>query len=155
MTYLRFLARRLLQAIPVVIGGTIIVFFLIHLVPGDPARTALGVHATPRAVAALRHEWGLDRPLFTQYLLFMQHLVTGNFGESLRYKQPAGNLVFERLSVTIWLLVYATVLTIVLSVPMALIAASKPGALRDRLVSMLAVISLGIPGFWLGLILIE
>ena len=63
MTYVRFLIKRILQAIPVVIGVTIVVFFLIHLVPGDPARTALGTHATPKAIERLHHEWGLDKSL--------------------------------------------------------------------------------------------
>jgi peptide/nickel transport system permease protein len=155
MAYAQFLARRLLQAIPVVIGVTIIVFFLIHLVPGDPARTALGVHATPRAIAALHHEWGLDESLPAQYLKFMKRLLTGDLGTSLRYGQPAGKLVIERMPVTLWLLAYSTVLTCLIAVPLALIAASKEGALRDRVVRILSVVSLGIPGFWLGLMLIE
>lgn len=155
MAYARFLVRRLLQAIPVVIGVTIIVFLLIHLVPGDPARTALGAHATPGAIESLRHRWGLDRSLPDQYWLFMKRLASGDLGESLRFKQPAGALVVERLPVTLWLIVYSTVLTCLLAVPAALWAASKQGALRDRAIRILSVASLGIPGFWLGLMLIE
>jgi ABC-type dipeptide/oligopeptide/nickel transport system permease component len=155
MAYARFLVRRLLQAIPVVIGVTIIVFLLIHLVPGDPARTALGAHATPEAIDNLRHRWGLDRSLPSQYWLFMKRLVSGDLGESLRYKQPAGGLVLERLPVTMWLIVYSTVLTCLVAVPAALWAASKQGAIRDRLIRILSVASLGIPGFWLGLMLVE
>jgi peptide/nickel transport system permease protein len=155
MVYARFLVRRLLQAIPVVIGVTIIVFLLIHLVPGDPARTALGQHATPKAIENLHHLWGLDKSLPQQYWLFMKRLLSGNLGESLRFKQSAGALVIERMPVTLWLLAYSTVLTILISVPAALLAASKQGALRDRTVRMLSVASLGIPGFWLGLVLIQ
>lgn len=155
MTYARFLVRRLLQAIPVVIGVTIIVFFLIHLVPGNPARTALGTHATPQAVRALEIKWGLNKSLPSQYMLFMQHLLSGNLGTSLRYEQPAAALVAERMPVTLWLLVYSTTLTCVLAVPAALWAASKQGAMRDRMVRILAVVSLGVPAFWLGLILVE
>ncbi|HEY0277140.1 MAG TPA: ABC transporter permease [Solirubrobacterales bacterium] len=155
MAYARFLVRRLLQAVPVVIGVTIIVFFLIHLVPGDPARTALGIRATPQAVEALHHQWGLDRSLPSQYVLFMKRLLSGDLGDSLRYGQPAGRLVLERMPVTLWLLIYSTVLTILLAVPTALLAASKPGALRDRVIRVLSVVSLGIPGFWLGLMLVE
>jgi peptide/nickel transport system permease protein len=155
MTYARFLARRLLQAIPVVIGVTIIVFLLIHLVPGDPARTALGSHATPKAIDELRHSWGLDRSLPSQYWLFMKRLVSGDLGESLRFKQSAGALVIERLPVTLWLIVYSTVLTCLIAVPAALWAASKQGAVRDRAIRLLSVASLGIPGFWLGLMLVE
>lgn len=155
MQYARFFARRLLQAIPVVIGVTIVVFFLIHLVPGDPAKTALGIHATPKAVEALHQKWGLNQSLPQQYLNFMKRLITGDLGTSLRYEQSAGALVMERMPVTLWLLGYAAFITCLISFPAALIAASKSGAARDRLVQLLSVISLGIPGFWLGLVLIE
>lgn len=155
MTYARFFLRRLLQAIPVVIGVTLIVFLLVHLVPGDPARTALGTHATPKAIESLHHKWGLDRSLPDQYRLFVERLISGNLGTSLRYSRPAGELVIERLPVTIWLIVYSTILTILIAVPLALWAASKPGGLRDKFVRIISVAGLGIPGFWLGLVLIE
>jgi peptide/nickel transport system permease protein len=155
LTYVRFLVRRLLQAIPVVIGVTLVVFLLIHLVPGDPARTALGTHATPKAIERLHHEWGLDRSLPDQYKLFMERLVSGDLGTSLRYGRSAGALVIERLPVTIWLIVYSTVLTILIAVPLALWAASRPGRLRDKFVRIVSVAGLGVPGFWLGLVLIE
>jgi peptide/nickel transport system permease protein len=155
LTYARFLVKRLLQAIPVVIGVTLVVFLLIHLVPGDPARTALGTHATPKAIERLHHEWGLDRSLPDQYRLFVERLVSGDLGTSLRYGRSAGALVIERLPVTIWLIVYSTLLTILIAVPLALWASSKPGALRDKTVRILSVAGLGVPGFWLGLVLIE
>jgi peptide/nickel transport system permease protein len=155
MVYARFLIRRLLQAIPVIIGVTVIVFFLIHLVPGDPARTALGAHATPQSIENLHHLWGLDKSLPEQYWLFVKRLVTGNLGESLRFKQSAGHLVLERMPVTLWLLAYSTFLTVLIAVPLALLAASRQGAIRDRFVRMLSVASLGVPGFWLGLVLIQ
>jgi peptide/nickel transport system permease protein len=155
MVYARFLVRRLLQAIPVVIGVTIVVFLLIHLVPGDPARTALGNHATPKAIESLHHQWGLDKSLPEQYWLFMKRLFSGNLGESLRFKESAGHLVIERMPVTLWLLAYSTFLTILISLPLALLAASKRGAMRDRAVRIFSVVALGIPGFWLGLVLIQ
>lgn len=155
MAYARFLARRLLQAIPVLIGITLVVFLLIHLVPGDPARAALGNQATPEAVARLRHEWGLDRSLFSQYLEFLGGLFSGDLGTSLRYGQSAGKVVFEVLPTTLWLIAYAMVLSVVIAVPLALLAASKPGAIRDRVVSVFSVAGLSIPNFWLGLMLVE
>ena len=155
MVYARFLVRRLLQAIPVLFGVTIVVFLLIHLVPGDPARTALGTHATPKAVDQLHHLWGLDQSLPQQYWLFLKRLLSGDLGTSLRFQQSAGHLVIERMPVTLWLLGYATVLTCLIAVPAALIAASRPGAMRDRIVRILSVAALGIPGFWLGLMMIE
>src|SRR6476620_8336741 len=97
-----YVIRRLLQAIPVALGVTILVFFLIHLVPGDPARTILGNQATPARVALLRHDWGLDRPLPVQYVKFMDRLAHGDLGSSLFYGVSAGHLVVERLPVTLW-----------------------------------------------------
>lgn len=155
MVHARFLARRLLQAVPVVIGVTLVVFLLIHMVPGDPARTALGIRATPEAVENLRQKWGLDRSLLDQYFLFLKRLASGDLGSSLRFGKSAGALVVERLPVTLWLIVYATALTCLISVPLALWAASRPGAIRDRAVRLVTIVGLGVPGFWLGLILIE
>lgn len=155
MRHVRFLVRRVLQAIPVVLGVTVVVFFLIHLVPGDPAKTALGSHATPEAVNRLHQQWGLDQSLLEQYWLFLKRLASGDLGTSLRLGKSAGALVVERLPTTIWLIVYSTVLTCLLAVPLALWAASRPGAIRDRFVRVLSVAGLGVPGFWLGLVLIE
>jgi peptide/nickel transport system permease protein len=155
MAYARFLVRRLLQAVPVLIGITFLVFLLIHLAPGDPARSALGSRATPEAIANLHHEWGLDRSLPAQYLDFLKRLVSGDLGTSLRYGQSAGKVIFQVMPATLWLIVYSMVLTVLISVPMALLAASRPGAIRDRVISVLSISGLSIPGFWLGLILVE
>lgn len=151
----RFVVSRLLHAVPVLFGVTVCVFVLIHLVPGDPAQTALGPRATPEGIDALNKQWGLDEPMLSQYLLFMERLATGDLGTSLRFGQPAGDLISARLPVTLWLIAYATVLTCLLAVPLALWAASRPAALRDRVVRVISVVGLGIPGFWLGLVLIE
>src|SRR5918912_940128 len=91
-----YVARRLLQLVPIVLGVTILVFFLIHLVPGDPARTMLGTHATPQRVALLHHEWGLDKPLPVQYWRFLGRVGGGALGSSLFYSVPAGGGVVPR-----------------------------------------------------------
>src|SRR3978361_1124247 len=130
--YLLFVGRRLLPSIPAFIGVPVVVFVMIHLVPGDPARTALGVHATPHTIAVLHHQWGLDRPLPIQYLLFLERLLGGDLGTSLHFGQAAATLITERLQVTIWLIVYSSVLACLISLPLALWAASKPGALRGQ-----------------------
>jgi peptide/nickel transport system permease protein len=148
-----FVFRRLLLLVPVAVGVTIIVFFMIHLIPGDPARTILGIHATPRAVAILHREWGLDRPLLSQYWLFLDRLVHGNLGESLYYGQPAAGLIFARIPATLWLIVYAAVLAVAISVPMAMIAATRRNGLRDQVVRVVPLLGLGMPAFWVGLLL--
>jgi peptide/nickel transport system permease protein len=153
MGRMTFIFRRLLLLIPTALGVTIITFFMVHLIPGDPARTILGIHATPRAVAILHREWGLDRPLLDQYWLFMDRLVHGNLGESLYYGSSVGSLIISRLPVTLWLIIYAAVIAVVISVPLATIAASRKDAVRDHVVRVVPLLGLGMPAFWLGLIL--
>jgi peptide/nickel transport system permease protein len=150
-----FVGRRLLQLVPVAVGVTIIVFFMIHLIPGDPARTILGIHATPKAIAELHQEWGLNRPLISQYWLFLDRLVHGNLGQSLIYGVSASSLILSHLPATLFLIVYATVLAIAISVPLAMLAASKRNGLRDQAVRAVPLFGLGMPPFWVGFLLID
>jgi peptide/nickel transport system permease protein len=149
-----FVGRRLAQLVPVAVGVTIIVFFMIHLIPGDPARTILGIHATPQAIAELHAEWGLNRPLVSQYWLFLDRLVHGNLGQSLIYGVPARTLIWQRLPATLWLIVYATVIAVAISVPLAMLAASRKDGLRDHVVRAVPLVGLGMPTFWVGFLLI-
>lgn len=148
-----FVFRRLLLLIPTAVGVTIITFFMVHLIPGDPARTILGIHATPRAIAILHREWGLNRPLADQYWLFMDRLLHGNLGRSLYYGTPVSGLITSRLPATLWLIVYAAVLAVVISVPLAMIAATRKDGVRDHVVRAVPLLGLGMPAFWLALIL--
>src|SRR5262249_43409506 len=100
MGRMTFVFRRLLPPITGAIGCTILVFFMIHLIPGDPARTILGIHATPRAVALLHQQWGLNRPLISQYWLFLDRLLHGNLGQSLYYGGSALSLIISHLPPT-------------------------------------------------------
>jgi len=117
-----FVFRRLLLLVPVAVGVTIIVFFMVHLIPGDPARTILGIHATPHAIAILHREWGLNRPLLSQYWLFIDRLLHGDLGQSLIYGQSAAALILGRLPATLWLIIYSAVLAVIISVPLAMLA---------------------------------
>jgi peptide/nickel transport system permease protein len=149
-----FAGRRLLQLVPVAVGVTIIVFFMVHLIPGDPARSILGVHATPRSIALLHREWGLNRPLISQYWLFLDRLLHGNLGQSLYYGDSTSSLILSHLPATLWLIAYATVLAVLISVPLAMIAASRKDAVRDHVVRAIPLVGLGMPQFWLGFLLI-
>jgi peptide/nickel transport system permease protein len=148
-----FVYRRLLLLIPTVLGVTIITFFMIHLIPGDPARTILGIHATPKAIAILHREWGLDRPIADQYWLFMDRLVHGNLGTSLYYGTSVSGLITSHLPATLWLICYAAILAVLISVPLAMLAASRKDAVRDHVVRVVPLLGLGMPAFWLALIL--
>ena len=153
MGRMTFVFRRLLLLLPTALGVTIIAFFMIHLIPGDPARTILGIHATPRTIAILHRQWGLNRPLASQYWLFMDRLVHGNLGQSLYYNVPVSGLITSHLPATLWLICYAAVLAIVISVPLAMIAATRKDAVRDHVVRAVPLLGLGMPAFWLALIL--
>lgn len=154
MSLTGYVARRLLQLVPIVLGVTILVFFLIHLVPGDPARSMLGNHATPQNVALLHHEWGLDKPLPVQYWRFLGRMVHGDLGSSLFYSVPAGRLVWERLPPTLWLIGLATILAVLISVPLAALAATKRDRVEDHVVRAVPLVGLGFPPFWLGIMLL-
>ena len=143
-----YVARRLLQMVPVVLGVTILVFFMIHLVPGDPARTM------PERIALLHKEWGLDKSLLVQYKLFMSRLLHGDLGDSLFYHVPARELIIDRLPVTLWLIGYGTALSILIAMPLAALAASKRDAARDHVVRVVPLIGLGFPSFWVGIMLL-
>jgi peptide/nickel transport system permease protein len=149
-----YVVRRLIQLVPIVLGVTVLVFFLIHLVPGDPARTILGNHATPQKVALLHHEWGLDKPLPVQYWRFLGRMVRGDLGSSLFYSVPAGRLVVQRLPPTLWLIGLGTVFSVLIAVPLAALAATKRDRLPDQIVRAVPLVGLGFPQFWLGIMLL-
>ena len=145
---LAYVGRRLLHMIPVVLGVTIIAFFMIHLVPGDPARTLLGIRATDQAVAAFHHEWGLDRSLPAQYGLFIGRLFHGDLGDSLFYRVPTLGLILSHMPPTLWLLGYAIVLSVAIAVPLATLAATKKDSVRDHAIRAVPLVGLGMPSFW-------
>jgi peptide/nickel transport system permease protein len=154
MEYVLYIGRRLLAAVPVLLGTTVIVFFMIHLVPGDPAVTLLGTHATPTAVAALHVQLGLDQPVWRQYLEFLGRLFQGDLGHSFFYQSSVTSLVLERVGATLWLIVAGTVFAVVLSVPLAVWAASRRNGLADHVIRAVPLLGLGMPAFWLGIMLI-
>jgi peptide/nickel transport system permease protein len=149
-----FVGRRLLQLVPVAVGVTIVVFFMIHLIPGDPALTILGIHATPHSIALLRSEWGLNRPLIGQYWLFLDRLAHGNLGQSLIYGVPARTLILQALPKTLYLIIYAAVIAVLISVPLSMIAATKKDGIRDHVVRAVPLLGLGMPAFLIGYLLI-
>ncbi len=148
-----YFLRRLIAAVPVVIGLSIAAFLIIHLVPGDPVQQMLGAHATPEAVATVRHELGLDRPLPEQYLKFVSGAVVGNFGQSITMSQSVSSLIGERSFATFWLLFYGIVVALVIAVPLAVWSAVRRDRLADQAIRLFSTTAFGMPTFWLGLIL--
>src|SRR5579862_1571034 len=149
----RFVLRRLLLTVPVVLGVATLVFSLIHLVPGDPVQAMLGESAAPEDVAQLRTTLGLDRPLAVQYLAFLEGLVAGNLGTSLRTNQPVVAAIAERMPATIELAMAAMLLAVVTAIPLGILAAVRAGTTVDHAATTVALIGISIPNFWLGPIL--
>jgi len=149
-----YIRKRLLLMIFVLIGVTLIIFSMIHLVPGDPAFLILGDRATDEKAAELRHQLGLDQSLPLQYWHFISGILHGNFGSSLLYRQPVNNLVVRRIPVTFFLTGYAMVLTAIITVPISLWAATHRNKLSDHLIRAGFLFALTTPSFWLGILLI-
>lgn len=149
-----YVGRRLLALLPILLGISILVFMLVHLIPGNPAVTILGNKATPQRVALLEHEWGLDRPLPVQYANFVGRIAHGDLGQSLFYDVPAGGLVIEKLPVTLFLIAVGGLMSLVISVPLAVLAATRRDRLPDHLVRAVPLVGLGFPPFWVGIMLL-
>ena len=154
MDRLAYALRRLAQLVPVAVGVTLVTFLLVRLLPGDPAFAVLGQRATPQLVAQLHHKWGLDQSLPEQYWLFVQRLAHGDLGDSYLYRLPVRELVLERVPVTLLLLAYSTVLALLIAVPLATLAARRKDGPVDHVARALPVVGLGMPAFWVGLMLI-
>jgi len=154
MNLLTFLQRRLVQLIPVLLGISLITFFMIHLIPGDPARNMLGPRATPERVAELRQSLGLDEPLWSQYRRFLTGVVRGDLGTSLYYRQAVGPLVVERLPPTVFLTVYSAVMAIIVAIPLGIIAAVRRNSWIDQVIRTVSLVTLAMPAFWLGVLFI-
>jgi peptide/nickel transport system permease protein len=152
MDKLGFLGRRLLQLVPVAIGITIVVFFMLRLIPGDPVRIMLGSRATPEAIASLERSLGLDKPIWEQYFYFVRNLAQGNLGVSLLYRQPVRELVLERLPATLWLVAYSAVLAVIITVPLAIVAARNKDHAVDQAIRGSTLLTLAMPSFWVGII---
>lgn len=150
----RLIFRRLLRSLLVLLGVTIVVFSLVRVIPGDPVRLMLPPDATEQDAEILREQLGFNEPLYRQYLLFMQGVLTGDLGKSLRFRRPVSELVWERLPATIELAIAGTVLTIVIAIPAGVLAAWKRNSFYDSFFMFLTMVGQSIPIFWLGIMLI-
>jgi peptide/nickel transport system permease protein len=152
---LRYAARRVAAAVLVVFGVTLATFLLMHLEPGDPAEAVLGIHATPSAIAALRHQWGLTSSVPVQLGHFLSQLFRGDLGQSYIYNVPVSSLIGARIGQTAALVAVATVFAVVISVPLSALAASRQNGVADHVVRAVSVVGLALPAFWFGIVLIE
>jgi peptide/nickel transport system permease protein len=147
--------RRLLLAIPVLLGVSVITFASLHLIPGNPAQTLLfGTNATPQQVEALTQQLGLNRPLLVQYFHYLGQLLHGNLGQSYINQVPVATEIAQRLPSTFELAVAGLVVALLIGIPAGLLAGIRPGSWVDRVATSGAVLGVAIPYFWLALLLV-
>lgn len=148
------LVRRIGLMVFTVWGAVSLTFVILRLAPGDQATVQLGPDATAAEVATLRAELGLDRPIFVQYLDYLGSALTGDFGESYRFREPAMTVILERFPATVVLALTATVLALTIGLLLGILAGRSPGRLADRVISGVTLVMQAIPPFWSGIMLI-
>ena len=147
-----FVARRLLLMIPVVVLVGVLTFLLIRLIPGDPAAQMLGLDARPEEIEALRRAMGLDKPIYTQFFIWAGRVLRGDLGHSIFLNQPVSVAIVEHLECTVSLALVALTYSLLVAVPIGVIAAVKQNAWQDKAVMAFALFGVSAPSFWLGLV---
>ncbi len=150
---LPFIARRLLQMIGVLIGICIVTFLLLHLAPGDPARLLAGDRASEETIAVIRHQYGLDLPLWRQFLTYIGNLLGGDIGQSLRFQRPVSALIVQFMWPTLFLVGYIICFAVPPTVVLAITSARNPGGTADQMIRIIGITGLTIPVFWLGIMM--
>jgi peptide/nickel transport system permease protein len=151
---LRLIGKRVATAIPVLWGVSLVTFLVINVMPGDAAQQLLGANATPEQVAQLRSQLHLDQPVLERYVNWLGDVLTGNLGSSFASDQPVTSILSERLPVTFELLGYAFVVSLGLTVPVAVLAARRPNGIVDRLSMMVSMVGLSVANYVLALLLV-
>lgn len=149
----KYILKRLLSMIPAVFVVSVVIFLIIHLTPGDPAAVMLGDQADPEAIAALREALGLNDPLPVQYLRWLGGVLQGDLGQSLYSDESMISMLLSHLSPTLSLTVFALAISLIVAVPLGILAARKRGALADNAISVFSMIGISMPSFLLGLLL--
>ena len=149
-----YLGRRIALLVPTLLGVSVLAFSLIHLVPGDPAAVMLGERANARAVAELRHEMGLDRPLPVQYWIFLTSALEGDLGRSIKTREKVSVEIAHRFPATFELALAAMLIAVGLGVPLGVLAARRRGGWLDAMVMTGSLVGVSLPIFWLGLLLL-
>jgi peptide/nickel transport system permease protein len=150
----RYLVRRGLQAIVVMLGVSIIVFAILHLIPGDPVRVALGTRYDPEIAQAMRERAGLDRPLVVQYFTWLGNAVTGDLGISFRSGRPVTEIILARLPATMTLAFAALFIALLIALPLGIISAVRSGRFTDYAATFFSQLGISIPDFWMGIMFI-
>lgn len=150
----RYIAKRILIAVPVLIGISIVAFFLIRVVPGDTVTAILGANYNPEQAEILRAEYGLDKPLLNQYLIWISNLFKGDFGQSFFTNRGVLASIFNRLPVTFELMVMSFIYSVFIAIPLGAVASLKKNSLLDYSATFLGLLGVSVPNFWLATIFI-
>lgn len=152
---MQYLLRRLVLIIPVLFGVSVIVFTIMHVIPGDPVRLMFaGTGATEEQVQAMRHALGLDRPLPVQYVNYVSKAIRGDLGQSIHFKQPVLQLILERMPATIELTLASLIIALAIAFPIGMLSALKRYTFIDYIVMTGATLGISLPTFWIGILLI-
>ena len=149
-----YLVQRLAGTVPVLLLISLLVFLLIHAAPGDPTLLLLGEETNAAAVAKAKEHWGLDRPLYVQYLKFVASAATGEFGKSFKYGEPVTSVIKTRLPATIELAIFSIIIATLLAIPLGVLAGSRPNSWMDNLGTTFGLFGISMPSFWLAIMLI-
>jgi ABC-type dipeptide/oligopeptide/nickel transport system permease component len=150
---LRYIFKRLSMLIPVLLGVSVVSFSLLHIVPGDPAVLLAGEDANPEFIEAVRQEYGFDQPLYVQYWRFISNAAQGDFGVSIRNREPVVNLLMQRFAFTVQLSFLSIVIAAVIGLIAGVISATRQYSLFDNFSMVGALFGISMPIFWLGLLL--
>lgn len=148
-----YILRRLLVLVPVLIGVTVLVFFILRLTPGDPARLMLGFRAPEKVVNNLRKELGLNKPIYVQYFRWIKDVIRGDLGKSIRSKSSVLKRILERVPATLELTILAFLITVLIGIPAGIISAVRQYSIVDHITMVAAMFWVSMPFFWLGLVL--
>jgi ABC-type dipeptide/oligopeptide/nickel transport system permease component len=151
---IRFIIRRLVLLVPLLFGASVLVFLTMRLIPGDPARLALGAEATEDQIQLMRRQWGLDQPLPVQYVYWISHALQGDWGRSTVSRVPASEEIANRLPATLRLAALSIVIATAFGIGFGLLAAVRHNSWLDRVSMVVALLGICTPSFWLGLMLI-
>ncbi|MGH3689206.1 MAG: ABC transporter permease [Microbacterium sp.] len=149
-----FIVKRLVLAVPLLLGIVLLVFLILKITPGDPARLIVGLRASEAELEVVRTQLGLDDPAIVQYFGYVGRLLTGDLGYSFKSNEAVASIVAERLPATLWLLGVGALLSLAISVPLAILSARRPDGLVDHGARAFGLVALSMPSFWVGIVLI-
>ncbi len=152
---LKFMLRRIVNSIPIIFLVMVISFLIIHIMPGDPVRTMLGDKASEEQIVSMRNKLNLDKPIIEQFKIWLMEIYRFDFGESISWKKPTIQIIKERIEPTFMLAIIGTLISTMIGIPLGILSAKKHGKLTEKCLSVLSLISISIPAFWIAIIMIQ